>query len=387
MKAPNLPSFSDNCPSPQDGQARGFEPSRLSAERCAGREARSRLSSTSVVRRSLVLVDGAGEIAPEIAQHLLPVDLAVRDLVELLFEIGGEIVFDIAREEALEEGGDEPALVLGHRAASCRCAHIRDRVSTASVDGIGRRAADAELFHALDQRRLGEARRRLGEMLASLRSSRASARRRRHIGGRRPRFLVLARRRGLPGRARGSRRSGRPGRWRADRAARAPASASMSTVVRSSSADSIWLAMRALPDQLVELRLLGLELRVRHRFGRRLEVGRTDRLVRFLGVLRLGRVVARRVRQVLRRRIRLAMTLARAGDRLGRHVDAVGAHIGDQADGLAADVDALVEALRDLHGARWREAELARGLLLQRRGGEGRVRVALRGLRLDRGDA
>ena len=51
--------------------------------------------------------------------------------------------------------------------------------------------------------------------------------------------------------------------------------------------------------------------------------------------------------------------------------------------GALADVDALVEALGDLHGARRREAELARGLLLQRRGGEGRVGVALERLGLD----
>ena len=76
---------------------------------------------------------------------------------------------------------------------------------------------------------------------------------------------------------------------------------------------------------------------------------------------------------------------SRRFDRLGREVDAVGAHIGDEADRAFADVDALIEPLGDLHGARRREAELARGLLLQRRGGEGRVGVALDGLRLDRG--
>ena len=70
--------------------------------------------------------DGAGEIVPEIAQERLPVDLAVRDLVELLFEIGGEIVADIFREERLEEGGYDPAFVLGDRAASSRSARSRD---------------------------------------------------------------------------------------------------------------------------------------------------------------------------------------------------------------------------------------------------------------------
>ena len=49
-----------------------------------------------------------------------------------------------------------------------------------------------------------------------------------------------------------------------------------------------------------------------------------------------------------------------------------------------ADIDAFIEALGDLHRARRREAEFARGFLLQGRGGEGRVGVALDRLRLDR---
>ena len=36
------------------------------------------------------------EIAPEVAKHVLPCELAGRDEVELLLEIGGEIVFDVA---------------------------------------------------------------------------------------------------------------------------------------------------------------------------------------------------------------------------------------------------------------------------------------------------
>ena len=52
----------------------------------------------------LDVVDRAGEIAPEVAQHLLPGELAVGDLVELLLQGGGEVVFDVALEEAFEEG-------------------------------------------------------------------------------------------------------------------------------------------------------------------------------------------------------------------------------------------------------------------------------------------
>ena len=78
--------------------------------------------------------------------------------------------------------------------------------------------------------------------------------------------------------------------------------------------------------------------------------------------------------------------VADRGDRLARHLHAVGPHVGDQAGGLAADIDALVELLRQPHGLLRAEAELARGLLLQRRGGERRVRIALDALLLDRAD-
>ena len=51
----------------------------------------------------LDLVDGADELLPEFGEHGAPVDLARRNFVELFFETGGEIVFDVAREEAFKE--------------------------------------------------------------------------------------------------------------------------------------------------------------------------------------------------------------------------------------------------------------------------------------------
>src|SRR5690348_1303597 len=59
---------------------------------------------------------GGGEVAPEILQHFLPLQAAVGDLVELVLEVGGEIVLDIFPEEALEEGGHDAAAVLGKEA-------------------------------------------------------------------------------------------------------------------------------------------------------------------------------------------------------------------------------------------------------------------------------
>ena len=112
----------------------------------------------------LDLVDGADEVAPEILQHLLPGNLVVGDAIELFFERGGEIIFDVAREEILQERDHDAALVLAMQAllfeldVAAILQHLQDR-------GIGRGTADAELFHALDQRGFGETRRRFGEML------------------------------------------------------------------------------------------------------------------------------------------------------------------------------------------------------------------------------
>ena len=140
---------------------------------------------------------------------------------------------------------------------------------------------------------------------------------------------------------------------------------------------------RAQPDQLVELGLIRIEetLGLPRAAG---EVGRADRFVRLLGVLRLGLVAPRRLRHIARPIVAFDHA-AHGADRLINDLHAVGAHIGDEADGLAAEVDTLVKALRDAHGMGGSKAELAACFLLQRGGGEGRLRVALDRLRLDAG--
>ena len=107
--------------------------------------------------------------------------------------------------------------------------------------------------------------------------------------------------------------------------------------------------------------------------------------MRLLRVLGLDRVFARAGRHVIVAEI-LGDDAPRRRDRLGREIDAVGAHISDEAGRALADIDAFVEALRNLHGARRRKTELARRLLLQGRSGERRIGVALDRLRFDRRD-
>ena len=163
MKAPNLPSLSESAT-----VAAGRADARIGAV-LAGREQVRREHVVEHVEHFadadvLDAVDRADEVAPEVAQHLAPVDFAVGDAVEVFLEAGGEFVLDVAGEEVLQERDDDAALVLGVEALLLEphvvavLQHLQDR-------RIGRGTADAELLHALDQRGFREARRRLGEML------------------------------------------------------------------------------------------------------------------------------------------------------------------------------------------------------------------------------
>src|SRR5260221_4271784 len=71
-------------------------------------------------RQLLGAGDGERELLPEFAQHLLPIDAAARDLVELVLEVGGEIVLHQPVEEAAEKGGDEAAAGFRHEALLVR---------------------------------------------------------------------------------------------------------------------------------------------------------------------------------------------------------------------------------------------------------------------------
>ena len=137
-----------------------------------------------------------------------------------------------------------------------------------------------------------------------------------------------------------------------------------------------------LPDQGVEARevILDLALHVRRRDRRR---GGADGLVRLLCILRLGLVDARLLRDLLLT-VKPRGHCAYLAHRFGGERHRVGAHVGDEPDAAFAQILALVQLLRETHGAPGIEAELAGRLLLQRRGGEGRGRIAAALLAIDR---
>ena len=137
----------------------------------------------------------------------------------------------------------------------------------------------------------------------------------------------------------------------------------------------------ALPDQLVETRLVRVEVAT-HLLRGAVEVSGSDRFVSFLGVLRLGGIEAGLLRDVAIAKL-LLDSAPRAVDRLRCHLYAVGTHIGNETDRLAADVYALIELLCHLHRSRGIEAEIGGGGLLQGGCGEGRTGIALDRLCLD----
>src|SRR6185437_15374552 len=107
------------------------------------------------------------EIAPEILEHLLPGDPPAGDVVELVLEIGGEIVFDITLEELRQERRDKAAAVLGDEALLVE-PHVIAVLQHLDDRGVSRWPADAELLELLNEARFGVARRRLSEMLFRL---------------------------------------------------------------------------------------------------------------------------------------------------------------------------------------------------------------------------
>ena len=225
--------------------------------------------------------------------------------------------------------------------------------------GVGGRAADAVFFERLDQRRFGEARRRLG--LVAHRLERGAVRR-------------VARASGGSGVSRsssaasGSSEPSTYARRKPAKSVRNPLARKVALRTASSTAVDVFLRILhlrrhgALPDQVVERQLVvfeaGLVGRAEH------AARRTDRLVRFLRVGDLVGIAARLVRQVLLA-VEPLHQVAGRGDRLVRQRHRIGTHVGDEA--------ALVQALRHLHRLLGGVAQLAVGFLLQRRRGERRV--------------
>ena len=129
-------------------------------------------SVSSVVRSRRVsvaalLVHERDERIVELAQQRHPLALAAGDLVELLLHACREGDVDVVAEVLDEHVGDDAGHDLGPQAAilDLDVAALDDRRDRGGVRGG---PADAVLLEGLDERRLREARRRLGEVLVAL---------------------------------------------------------------------------------------------------------------------------------------------------------------------------------------------------------------------------
>jgi len=326
------------------------------------------------------VLDALGERFPEFAQQRHPVHLAARDGIELVLELGGELVVDHVAEVFGQKAVDHAAHVGGFEAALLEL-DVFSGTQRRDDAGVGRRAPDAVLLERLDQARLGKARRRLGEVLGGVDRGEfdllAFLQRRQAtvvvlVGG--LIVLVLAVGGDKAGELQG-------------RAGRAEAVLLTGGQIHGDLVEDRRVHLRgqrALEDHLVETELVAVEKRAHlvRRVGNR---GRADRLVGLLRVLRLGAVLVGGLRHVVGA-VALADMVADFADGVVRQVDRVGTHVGDQTHGALADVDALVEILGGAHGARGGQPELAYPFLLHGGGGERRRGVALALAAVDLGD-
>src|SRR3546814_12116087 len=77
------------------------------------------------------------EIAPEAFEHRLPLRATARHVVEFLLQPRGEIIADIAFEEAFEEGGEQAPAFFGDEAVFLD-RHIGAILGHLQYRGIGR---------------------------------------------------------------------------------------------------------------------------------------------------------------------------------------------------------------------------------------------------------
>ena len=317
----------------------------------------------------LRLLERGFKAVVEVVQQLDVIQLARLDLVELLLHVGGELVVRDRLELVDQQAGHALAerrraqglVLLGHIVA------VEDGRNGRRVGG---RAADAALLHRTDERRLGIARGRLGEVLRGVelfdRERVALVKPRQRLARVALLFVVRAL---LVDRGKARER---------DRVAGCAEHLSLAHDVRR---DRVQDRVRHLagdkarPDQLIQLVLVGRQV-LADLIRQELDVGRADGLVRVLRVS-LGLEHARPA-GIIFRAVAAADKARRRGGRLVREAQRVGTHVGDQTgQAVFAQLDALVQLLRNAHGAARGHVELAAGLLLQGRGDERRRGAAL----------
>ena len=325
------------------------------------------LEATAAGDRVGHIVVGGGIAKVEAGEPLRAVLVALSDLVELVLHRGGEVVIHQRVEVVLHQPDDRKRHPRRHQGVAAGH-HVTAVLNGLDNRGVRRRAPDAEVLHLLDQAGLVVARRRVGGVAVGSDLHRGQDVSLAHL--RQVRLVVL-----------GIGVGAQPARER-DRAA---GGGELDLLARGRLARDRDLHRGAagvfhlggdgaLPNQLVELELLGVERVGQLPGGGKALASRANRLVRLLGVLRLARIRAR-LRGDVVRAVELCGGRARRFQALGRQRGGVRTHVGD--------VAVFVQALRDTHRAGGGEVQLPARLLLQRRGHKRRVWPARIRLLLD----
>ena len=310
------------------------------------------------------LVQMVGKAAViEAAEHLLPLHITLGHIVQMLLHLGGELqIGDVGeillhpRRHRLTQIGDEEMLAF--------LLHIAAVQNGGHGGCVGRGTADAVLLHSANEGGLGVVCRRLGKVLGRLKALQHKGVTLVEFRQRRLLFLlvlvvaaVL-----IHGGKTGELQSAGTAAEAVDIGADFHAECIVHGVLHLA-------GQKTAPDKAVELILLGGQIAADILGGQR-HIAGTDG---FVGILRsaLGLVLAGLGGAVC---LAIALGNEAAGGALclSRDAQRVGTHIGDKTYGAhARDIHALVELLGDGHGTAGCHVDLAAGLLLQGRGGEG----------------
>src|SRR3989442_3813653 len=160
-------------------------PSALGADAVSGL-----LGHVRLLDRLRLLLDKLAERLKEVANHGDPLDLAVGDLVEVLLHPRGESGVDDVGEVLAQEVGDDEPDVLGHERAAF-FAHVLAVDERRDRRRVCRWPADAVLLERLHERRFGEARGRLREVLRGVDPEQLQRLAGLHLGERRDLLLRL----------------------------------------------------------------------------------------------------------------------------------------------------------------------------------------------------
>ncbi len=249
-----------------------------------------------VFQSAMVLV-----AAKELPDEIEPVALAARNLIEILLHLRRERDVDEIVEVPAQEARDgEGRVARDQRLALTE--HVPAALDRADRRSVGRRTPDAEPFELFDQRRLRVARRRRRIVTLRLERNRPDACTRVALHQvadrqlRQDRLLLLELRRRIVaafdiGAAEAGELDRLAGRGERRRFGVDTGAGDLDRRAQDARVHHL-RRHRALPDQLVDAQVVPIE-GLLHRGRRAAEVRGSDRFVRFLRVLHLGRVAPR----------------------------------------------------------------------------------------------